>query len=128
MAPGEPFLAGAHLRADLGPDHHLVPAAAPLEPVADDGLGFAALVAGHPGRISIRRIDEVEAGANEPIEQIEGPRLVGRPAEDVAAEAERGDSQVGTTQRTQFHHPLRSGYRVVRHRLTAVGRGVYSAL
>ena len=40
-----------------------------LQPLADDGLGFAALVAGRPARIDVGGIDEVEAGVDEGVEQ-----------------------------------------------------------
>jgi hypothetical protein len=78
-----------HIRADLGDDDDLVAVAAAFHPFADDRLGFAALVAGHPARIGVRRVDGVEAGAGEPVEQVEGGLLVGGPAEDITAQNQR---------------------------------------
>ena len=48
---------------------------------------------GHPARVDVGGVDEVEAGVDEGVEQRERGRLVGRPAEHVAAEAERRDRE-----------------------------------
>src|SRR5579872_4084465 len=85
----ETLLAGPHGRTDLGDDDDAVARAARLYPFADDRLGFAALVARRPGRIDVGRIDRVEAGFDEAIQQLEGPRLVRRPAEYIAAKDQR---------------------------------------
>src|SRR5690242_8463548 len=68
---GEAFALAGNFRSNLGGDDHLLALAATLEPVADDGLRFAALVAGHPRGISVRGINEVKAGGNESIENLE---------------------------------------------------------
>ena len=87
-----------HVGADLGDDHDLVAVAARLHPPADDGFRFAALVAGHPARIDIGRVDGIETGVGETVENVEGGLLVGRPAEHVAAQHQRGDVEIGSTQ------------------------------
>ena len=92
---GQVLPALPHVGADLGDDNHLVAAFAVPHPFADDGLGFAALVSGNPARIGIGRIDRVEAGIDEPVEQVERGLLVGGPAEHVAAKDERGDFEAG---------------------------------
>ena len=60
-----------HFLADLGGDDHPVAIAAALQPLADDGLGFAALVARGPARIDVRGVDQLEAGVDEGVEQPE---------------------------------------------------------
>ncbi len=47
----------AHILADLGEDQHAVAFAALLQPVADDGFGFAAFVPRHPARIGVGGVD-----------------------------------------------------------------------
>src|SRR4029453_8293421 len=78
-----------HVRPDLGRDDDVVVPAAARDPTADDRLRFAALVAGHPAGIRIRGVDQVEAGADERIEEPERRGFVDGPAEYVAAEGER---------------------------------------
>ena len=68
-------------------------------PVADDRLGLAAAVARRPGRVGVGRVDEVAAGRGVGVEHGERLRLVDRPAEDVAAEAEREDRRVRVAER-----------------------------
>jgi hypothetical protein len=97
---GEVFPALPHVRPDLGDHHDLVAIAAAFHPFADDRFGFAALVAGNPARIGIGGVDGVEAGADEPVEQVERGFLVGGPAEDVATQNKRRDGQVGLTETT----------------------------
>ncbi len=81
-----------HVGADLGRDDHVVVASAPGDPSADDRLGFAADVSGCPARVRVRRVDQVEAGIDEGVEQPERRRFVDGPAEDVAAECKRRDA------------------------------------
>src|SRR5207253_2499599 len=77
-------LAGQH--ADLGRDQHVVAPAAPLQPLADQALGFAAFVAGHPGGIDVRRVDHHAACVGKAVEDGEGFLALDGPAEDIAAE------------------------------------------
>jgi hypothetical protein len=49
-------------------DHDVVAPAAPLEPAADHGLALAALMAGHPIRIAVGRVDGVAAVRDEGVE------------------------------------------------------------
>ncbi len=58
-----------HLHAHLGGDDNLVALAAFLQPFADEGFRFAALVAGDPARIHVGRVDEIEAFVHETVEQ-----------------------------------------------------------
>jgi hypothetical protein len=73
------------------------------EPAAEDGLGFAARVAGYPPGVHVGGVDGVEAGVHEDVEQREAARLVDGPAEHVAAEDERGDLQAGVAERAILH-------------------------
>ena len=79
------------------------------QPVADDRLGFAALVARHPARIDVRGVDEVEARLDEGVEQLEGRRLVGGPAEHIAAKSEWRDIQSRFPELAFDHTNLPSG-------------------
>jgi hypothetical protein len=106
----EPLLAAGHLHADLGGEHELLaPSAAQRDPVADDGLRFAARIAGRPLRIDVGRIHQVEAVPGERVEQPERGRLVHRPAEHVPSEGERRDFDPGAAQGTQLHAERRGG-------------------
>ena len=80
---------------DLRRDDHLVATAALVEPRAEDRLGLAALVPGDPRAVDVRGVDEVAARGAVRVEHGEARVAVGRPAEDVAAEAERVDGQIG---------------------------------
>ena len=81
--------------ADLGRDDHR-PAIAPrLHPGADDLLGLATDMSRCPGRVGICRVDEVAAHVRVRIQDVERRRTVGGPAEDVAAQADREDVEVG---------------------------------
>ena len=93
-----------HLHAALGQDHHLLPAAgAGAQPLADHRFGFAALVAGHPGRIDVGGVDHVEPGIDHRVEQAEAGVPVHRPAEDVAAEDHRRDLDPGSAEAALPH-------------------------
>src|SRR3954447_14051168 len=72
-------------------------AAAPCQPPAYDRLGLPAAMAIDPRRIGVGGVDEVPAGIHIRIEDGERRVLVGRPAEDVAAEAEGKHLQVGAS-------------------------------
>ena len=78
-----------HVHADLGGDDHAVTLAALAQPAADHALRFAAHMARHPRRVDVRGVDEVAAGRGVAVEQRMRSRLVGGPAEHVAAETER---------------------------------------
>ena len=112
------FFAGPHLDAQLGSDNHRVPAAAGFQPVANDDFGLTAFVAGVPARINVGAIDEIEAARDERIEQGEGCILIGRPAEHVAAEGDRGDVQRGLPKLPLFHDGLLSCWQTNCHGLT----------
>jgi hypothetical protein len=83
------------LGAHLGREDDRIARAAPGHPAPDDLLALAAAVAGHPLRIAVSGVDEVAAGGAVGVQHREGLRLVGRPAEDVRAQAERVNSDVG---------------------------------
>src|SRR5690606_2111005 len=67
-------------------------------PAAEDRLRFAARVAGDPGRVRVRRVDEVAAGFRVGVEHGERGLLVGAPSEDVPAEAEGEDLQIALSE------------------------------
>jgi transposase len=77
--------------------------AARVQPLADNGLGLAALVARGPARVHVGGIDAVEARADEGVEQLERGALVGCPAEYVTAEDQRRDLQSGFSEGTLLH-------------------------
>ena len=89
----EPLESGLH--ADLCRDHHLVARAASRHPAADDRLRLTAGMARHPRGIGVRGVDEVAAGRQVSVENVERLPLVRGPVKDVAAEAEREDVEVG---------------------------------
>src|ERR1019366_10734431 len=93
-------------RTELGGDDHLVAVTARLHPGADYRLGLTARVAGNPAGIDVRRVDTVETGADEGVQDGEGGRLVGRPAEHVAAEDQRRDLEARAAQLAHFHNDL----------------------
>jgi len=90
--------------AQLGRQRHPRTLAAALEPASQQGFGLTALVARYPVRVRVGGIDQVEAGVDESIQQGEGCRLVGTPAEHVAAQGERGDVQAGSAEGAQCGH------------------------
>ena len=60
----------AQVHANLGRDDDLTAHTRPRrEPIADNGFGLAAFVAGHPARIDVCRIDEVTAGGDKGVKQ-----------------------------------------------------------
>jgi hypothetical protein len=81
--------------AHLGSDDHRVAVAACRHPLADDGLRLASAIAVDPMRVGVGGIDEVAARVCVGIEHLERRRLVGGPAEDIAAETKRVDEEVG---------------------------------
>src|SRR4029453_1849805 len=96
-----------HVHAALGGDQHLVALGRVLlQPRADHGLGFAALVAGLPARIDVGGVDEGEAGIDEGVEDLVRGGLVGRPAKDVAAEGDWGEFEARPAGLGFFHGPL----------------------
>src|SRR6516165_8371842 len=89
---GRQALAAArHLDTHLGHDHKIVAPAALGEPASNDGLGFAALMPRHPARIDVSGVDRRQTGIDHHVEEPETCRLVGGPAEHVAAEDEWRD-------------------------------------
>src|SRR3546814_9024214 len=100
------LLAGlAQVRADLGEQQHaFAHARARAQPAADDGLGLAAAVARHPGGVRIGGIDGIEAVFDEGVEDVEAGGLVQGPAEDVAAQDQRGDLKAGAAKRRSEEH------------------------
>ena len=69
--------------------------AARRQPLADDRLRLAAFVARGARHVDVGGVDEVAAAGDVGVEHGEGLFAVGGPAEDVAAEAEAGDVEVG---------------------------------
>ena len=59
---------------------------------------------GDPGRVGVGGVDEVAARGGVRVEHGEGLRLVGGPAEDVAAEGEREDLEVGRAELAKRSH------------------------
>jgi hypothetical protein len=96
-------IARAHLHADLGQDRHLRPGAAGGQPLADDRLGLAALVARHPGGIDIGGVDAGQPDIDQPVEDTEGRRLFQRPAEDIATEDDGRDGDAAAPQIAVLH-------------------------
>src|SRR5690606_5284400 len=88
-------------RAHLRGDHDRVPVAPGGQPLADDRLGLAAGVARLAPEVGVRGVDEVPARGDVGVEDGEGRVAVGRPPEDVAAEAEPRDLEVA---RADLHH------------------------
>src|SRR6185437_3880561 len=74
-----------------------------FQPAADDDLRLAADMAGRPARIAVGRVDGVEAGVDESVEDSGGGGLVDVPAEHVAAEHQRRDGQAGAAERAEVH-------------------------
>ncbi len=104
---GKTATARSHVHADLGGEHDLVALAALGEPGADDGLGLTAFVAGHPARIHVRRVDGVEPGVDERVQDAVAHGLVRGPAEYVAAEHHGGDGDGGLSKWAHAHGGLR---------------------
>jgi len=97
------LVALSHVHAGLGRDQHLVAPAAARQPLADQALGLAAAIAGHPARIDIGGVDQVAAGIDEGIEQLERAGGIGRPAEDIAAEGDRRHRKPRPAERAKLH-------------------------
>ncbi len=97
----QPFV--LRVGAQLGGGDHVVAPAALGEPAADQGLRFAARVALHPRAVRVGGVDEVAAALGEGVQDVERVGLVGGPAEDVPAQAERGDGQTAEGTSTGFH-------------------------
>jgi hypothetical protein len=76
-------------------DEVLALAGAGRQPFADDRLRLAAAVAGDARHVDVGGVDEVAAGGGIGVENGEGLVAVGGPAEDVAAEAETEDIEIG---------------------------------
>ena len=95
---GELFAAITGQHPDLRREEHGVALAARLQPFADHRLGLAALVAGNPGGIDVGRVDHRAAASDERVEDGEAGVAIGGPAEDVAAEHQRRDLQVGSAE------------------------------
>jgi len=82
--------------AGLRRDHDVrLPGSAVREPRADERLRLPAGVAVDPGGVGVGGVDEVAARRHVGVEHREGLLAVDRPAEDVAAEAERVDGEAG---------------------------------
>src|SRR6185295_19912773 len=103
VGPARALADAWHFHADLGGDYHLASVAARVQPVADDGLGFAALMTRHPFGVDVGGIDAVKAGRDETVEQLEGGRRVRRPAQHVAAEDQRRNLKPRISQFTLVH-------------------------
>src|SRR3546814_3153096 len=86
-------------------------ARARAQPAADDGLGLAAAVARHPGGVRIGGIDGIEAVLDEGVEDVEAGGLVQGPAEDVAAQDQRGDIKAGAAKRDRKRTRLNSSHK-----------------
>src|SRR5438552_4698070 len=92
-----------HVGAHFGRDDDVVVPSSLCDPASDDRFRFATLVSSDPPRIGVRRVDQVEAGADEGVEQPERHRLVRRPAEHIAAQGERRDLESGITELASIH-------------------------
>src|SRR5689334_18246708 len=87
------FLSRPHFRTYFSSDEDFLAIAILLEPLADNGFRFPALVARRPRRVDIRRIDEVETGGYEFIKEAKGGLFIHRPAKDVSAKCKRRNFQ-----------------------------------
>ena len=106
LGAGEDGFAGeTRVRRDLRRDDDAPAVAARGHPVADDRLRFTARVARHPGRVAGGRVDEVAARGGVGVENFEGGRLIGGPAEHVAAQAEREDLDAESFRAAASLHP-----------------------
>ena len=89
LDPGfaESLMAGkAEIGADFGENFDLIAhAGTRLQPAANNGFGFAALVALCPAGINIRRIDSVKAVVNKSIKKGKTGFFINGPAKDVTA-------------------------------------------
>ena len=94
---------GAHLHADLGRDDDLAALAGSCQPFADEGFRFPTGMSGHPARIHVGSVDEIESLIHEAIEQTPRSRFIRCPAEHVAAKGQVRDFQAGTAQFAVFH-------------------------
>ncbi len=65
--------------------------------------GLAALIAGRPRGIHVGRIDEVQPGVDERVENRKRSRFVGGPAEYIAAEHKRRDLQFRVSNTALLH-------------------------
>ena len=95
-----------HLHSNLGRNHHVLAIGAALQPCPNDRLRFAAAMSGHPNRIGIGGIDEVEPGAHERIEHRARGCLGRGPSKDVAAEAQGSDLYAGAAEGAKLHGDL----------------------
>jgi len=103
VGPRQADPAVAHVLADLGGQHDALALAAAPQPLADHRFALAAHVAGHPARVDVGRVHQVEAGVDECVEQRERGRRVRCPAEHVAAEGQRSDLQAAAAERAKLH-------------------------
>src|SRR5690606_23507406 len=118
------LLVGSELCADLRDDHGVVALAGAREPVADDRLGLAAPVALDPHRVRVGRVDRVESVSEKGVEQLDRAALVDGPAENVAAEYERGDRESRSDEGAFVHvRSLVDVRRISRLAAVAPGRG-----
>src|SRR5690606_23879108 len=90
----------------FGHQYDVVAAPAPGQPLPQYCLGLPATVAGRPGRIDISRVDRVETPLDKSIQQLEGTRLIGGPAEDVATKDHGSNLNAGTAQCALFHDQI----------------------
>jgi hypothetical protein len=74
-----------------------------LQPFSDDRFRFAASVARRPGGIDVGGVDGIETRIEKGVEKRERCFLIRGPAEDVAAEDERGNREAGTAKSAHFH-------------------------
>ena len=86
---------------DLGRNHDPGAFAGAREPTADHRLRLAAAVTRYPARIDVCAIDEIAASIDERIEDRKTGRLVGGPAEHVATQAQRRNSDGRTAEGAQ---------------------------
>ena len=85
----------AHRQTALRDNNDAIADATILHPFADHGLGFASFEARGIAVIDICGIDRVEPGIDERIEKCKARVSVSRPAEHVATQHQRCNSQSG---------------------------------
>ena len=93
-----------HVAAHFGDQYNLVALARPrFKPAANDTFAFPALMARHPSRIDIGRVDGVQAGIGGGIQNGERGRFIRRPAKDICPQNDGRDRQARLAEGAVLH-------------------------
>ena len=111
VTPAQALVVGqlAHLAAALGGQDDVVAFARLLQPGADHFLGTPGPAAFGPGRVHVRRVDEVAPFVHEQIQHALGFGIVGVPTESGRAETDLRYLQARGSQSGVFHQCPSSG-------------------